>query len=259
MVTLMFGCSSDDSDDDGTGGSGGDGQQVEDENPPEDGPPTTDSPNQYGDVHEGQYHLGPVDFAETEWHNACAPEGGYRSALRSDTGLGGEYLAGVSGEFADNGGVCDACIQVTTGMGKTIVARVVTYGATNEPGDIDVSPSVYETLNQEEYPRSMSWEFASCPDTGNLAYEFQTGANVWWTSFWVRNQKVPLVKVEVQSTNHDEFFELRREMDGTLNDDGGFGEGEFTLRLTGMDGQVITDTFPSFEPGELIESTQQFD
>lgn len=221
-------------------------------------PPPTSSDSRLGEVHEGQYHLGPVDFAETEWHNACAPAGGYRSQLIDATGLGGEYLAGVSNAYADNGGVCDACILVETGTGRSIVARVVTYGATNEPGDIDVSPSVYDALNTDEWPRSMGWQFTSCPDTAPLMYEFQTGANVWWTSLWVRNPKVPLVRVEVQSANHTAFFELRRESDGTLNDDGGFGEGAFTLRLTAMDGQVITQDFPGFTPGEIVVSEQQF-
>ena len=213
----------------------------------------------YGEIHEGQYHLGPVDFAETEWHNACAPGGGYAAALRDATGLGGEYLAGVSNTYADGGGVCDACIQITTATGRSIVARVATYGATNEPGDVDVSPSVYEALNTDEYPRYMTWQFAKCPDTGPLRYEFQTEANPWWTSLWVRNPRVPLVSVEVQSANHSTYFTLRRETDGTLNDDGGFGEGEFTLRLTAMDGQIITDTLPGFSAGETIVSDQQFE
>jgi expansin (peptidoglycan-binding protein) len=130
---------------------------------------------------------------------------------------------------------------------------------TNAPGDSDVSPSVYNALNTEEYPRTMTWQFAKCPDTGPLMYEFQTGANAWWTSFWVRNQRVPVTGVEVQSANHDDFFEMRRETDGTFNDDGGFGEGAFTLRITGMDGQVVTDTFTGFSPGELIISEKQFE
>ena len=223
------------------------------------GPPTHSSANQYGEVHEGQYHLGPVDFAETEWHNACAPGGGYREALRAMTGLGGEYLAGVSQSFADGGAVCDACILIETGEGQSIVARVVTYGATNEPGDLDVSPSVYAELNQDEYPRAMTWQFADCPDTGTLRYEFQTEASIWWTSLWVRNPRVPLVRVEVRSANHAEYTELRRSGDGTLTDDGGFGEGPFTLRLTAMDGQVLEDDLPGFSAGELIVSDLQFE
>ncbi len=223
------------------------------------GDPTVTADQRYGEEVSGQYHLGPVDFAESDWHNACAPEGGYRASLREATGLGGEFLAGVSSQRADRGGVCDACIEITTETGRTIVARVVTYGATNEEGDIDVSPSVYDELNTGEYPRSMSWRFAACPDVGPLVYEFQTGANVWWTSLWVRNPRVPLVSVEVKSANHANFVELSRGTDGTLTDASGFGEGEFTLRLTAMDGQVLTETFRGFEPGELIVSSQQFE
>jgi len=224
------------------------------------GEPTGTSSNVYGDEHQGQYHLGPVDFAESDWHNACAPGGGYAKELQEATGLGGEYLAGVSGGLAEGGGICDACIRITTGSGKSIVARVVTYGDTKEPGDIDVSRSVYDDLNPADaYPRPMTWQLAKCPEAGTLRYEWQTEANVWWTSLWVRNPRVPLSKVEVKSTNHSSFTALRRETDGTLNDDAGFGEGSFTLRLTAVDGQVITDTFDSFEPGSIVVSDKQFE
>jgi expansin len=203
----------------------------------------------YGDPVSGQYHLGPVDFAESQWHNACAPAGGYRTALRAATGLGAEYLAGLSNQHAAGGARCDACILIRTAQGRSIVARVVTYGVEAEPGDIDVSPSVYEALNTGEYPRSMTWQFANCPGDSKLQYEFQTGANVWWTSFWVRNAKVPIEKVEVQSTNQPTFSELRRELDGTLNADSGFGE---------LGGSVVTDRFEKFEPGQLLSSDKQF-
>jgi hypothetical protein len=223
------------------------------------GTPVT-SGDAFGEPHEGQYHLGPVDFAETEWHNACAPGGSkYRAELRESVGLGGEYLAGVSNEFARAGGVCDACILIESATGQSIVARVVTYGVAKEPGDIDVSPSVFEALHRDEYPRAMTWRFARCPEAGPLRYEFQTKANPYWTSLWVRNPRVPLTKLEVKSKNHASFFELRRAPDGTLTDDGGFGEGAFTFRLTGMDGQVLEDELPGFSAGELVQSARQFE
>jgi expansin (peptidoglycan-binding protein) len=144
-------------------------------------------------------------------------------------------------------------------MGKSAVLRVVTYGVSNAPGDLDVSPSAYAALSSGEYPRSMSWRFAKCPDTGALRYEFQTAANPYWTSFWLRNPRVPLTKVEVKSAKHESFTSLRREIDGTLNDDSGFGEGAFTLRITGMDGQVLSETLPGFSAGQLLVSSQQFE
>ena len=262
-LLLLPGCRGDDDGDaeSGPGGSnpfgeadpdadGDDGMDID---------PETGGRESFGEKHTGQYHLGPVDFAETEWHNACAPGGGYRSALRNATGLGEELLAGVATQYAQNGGACDACILIETGEGFSTVARVVTYGKTNEPGDIDVSPAVYEALDQGEWPRAMSWGFTECPDTGTLQYEFQTEANPWWTSLWVRNPKVPIDEVAVRSANHSDFFTLRRAGDGTLNDDSGFGEGAFTLRITAMDGQVIEDTLPGFSAGELIVSSKQFE
>ncbi len=203
----------------------------------------------------GQYHLGPVDFAETEWTNACSP---YPASLLSVTGLGGELLAGVSHAYAGAGSVCDACIKITTATGRTQVARVVTYGDTPHPSNLDVSPSIYQGLNTGEYPRSMSWEFTPCPAPSPLFYQFKTASSIWWTSLWVRNPKIPITRVEVKSANHASFFELRRETDGTLNDDGGFGPGPFTLRITGMDGQVLTETLPGFSAGQLITATVQF-
>jgi hypothetical protein len=223
------------------------------------GPPTTTG-DTFGDAHEGVYHLGPVDFAETEWHNACAPGGGkYPKELQATVGLSGEYLAGVANAFNDGGGVCDACILIETGMGKSIIARVVTYGVENADGDIDVSPSVFEAIHLGENPRSQTWRFARCPEAGPLQYEFQTEANPYWTSLWVRNSRVPLVKAEVKASDDKDFVELDRAGDGTLTDASGFGEGAFTFRFTAMDGQVITDDLPNFKPGSIVKSTKQFE
>lgn len=222
------------------------------------GPPTTSSET-FDTAHQGQYHRGPVDFAETEWHNACAPVGGYRNELRETVGLRGEYLAGVSNQYAQGGGVCDACILIETARGKSIVARVVTYGVQQEAGDIDVSPSVYDAIHEGEYPRSMSWSFARCPDVGGLKYEFHEDAHEYWTSLWVRDPRVPLMKAEVKRAAEKSFTELQRSGDGTLVDTSGFGKGSFTLRLTALDGQVLTDELPGFKGGQLVRSSKQFE
>jgi expansin (peptidoglycan-binding protein) len=195
----------------------------------------------YGQKYEGgEFHLGPVDYDETAFHNACAPGTKYASGIRQ---LEGNLLVGLWNGIPNTENYCDACIAVTTAKGKSAVLRVVTYGDTTK-NSIDVSPEAYAILNSGEYPRSMSWQFAKCPDTGKVVYEFQTGANEWWTSLWVRNARVPLKKVEVKSANHAAFVALSRGAgDGTLTDNSGFGKGSFTIQLTGMDDQVISDTF----------------
>jgi len=193
-----------------------------------------------GTPHEGgEFHLGPVDWDETKWHNACAPGTKYATAVRKAEGL---LLAGLWNGIPNVANYCDACISVKTAKGKSAILRVVTYGDTT-PNSIDVSPEAYALLDSGEYPRKMTWSFAECPATGNVMYEFQTGSSEWWTSLWVRNARLPLAKVEVKSKNHTAYVALTRGSDGTLTDGGGFGKGPFTLRLTSVDGKVLEETF----------------
>jgi expansin (peptidoglycan-binding protein) len=187
----------------------------------------------------GQYNLGPVDYAETQWHNACAPSTKYNPQVQA---VEGTLLVGLWNGIPNTAGYCDACIWVTTPTMKSALLRVVTYGDTSM-NSIDVSQNAYDMLNTGEYPRPMTWQFAECPDTGPILYEFQTGSSEWWTSLWVRNARVPLTKVEVMSPNHAAWTELTRGSDGTLTDGGGFGNGSFSIKSTGVDGQEVTDNF----------------
>jgi expansin (peptidoglycan-binding protein) len=187
----------------------------------------------------GEFNLGPVDYDETQWHNACAPTTKYASSVQA---VEGTLLAGLWDGIPNVADYCDACIFVQTAAGKSAVLRVVTYGATTN-NSIDVSPDAYAILNSGEYPRSMTWQLAECPSTGPIIYEFQTGSNEWWTSFWLRNARVPLTKVEVQSVNHPQWTPLERGTDGTLTDNAGFGKGPFSIRATGVDNSQIIDNF----------------
>jgi expansin (peptidoglycan-binding protein) len=203
----------------------------------------------YGQAYSGgQYNLGPVDWSESQYHNACAPSGmgGPTKYISQVSSVEGTLLAGLWGGIANTDSFCDSCIWVTTPKGKSAMLRVVTYGTTSM-NSIDVSQTAFDILNVGEYPRPMTWVSAKCPDTGAMLYEFKHGANEYWTSLWVRNARVPLQKVEVESPNHKTWFALSRvpggQGDGSLTDGNGFGQGSFTIRSTGVDGQTVTDTF----------------
>jgi expansin (peptidoglycan-binding protein) len=195
----------------------------------------------YGQAYtDGVYNLGPVDYTESQWHNACAPTTKYDPRVQA---VEGTLLAGLWNGIPNTEDYCDSCIWVVTGKGKSAMLRVVTYGETTTDS-IDTSPQAYSLFNEMEYPRTMTWQFAKCPDTGPMMYEFQTGSSEYWTSLWVRNARVPLAKVEVESKNHASWITLQRgNGDGTLTDASGFGVGTFTIRSTGVDGQQVTDTF----------------
>jgi expansin (peptidoglycan-binding protein) len=206
----------------------------------------------FGEVHSGTYHLGPVDFAETQWHNACAP---YPDRIKEITG---PYLAGVDNSLGA-GTLCDACALVTTRLGKKVMVRLVTYGVSNAPGDMDLSPEAYDAIHENDpQGRPMTWQLAKCAGPNNVFFQYQTGSNPYWTSLWVRNGKLPIEKLEVKSANHSSFFALQRGTDGTFTDGGGFGNGAFDLRVTGWGGVALMQSFSGFTPGELVESTAQF-
>jgi expansin len=233
---LLLGCSSESSSG-GTGGGGGGGGG---------GPPGP----VLGDPREGSYNLGPVEWAGGI-PNSCAP---YPAQIQS---VEGDLLAGTSLTYNGDGSLCDTCIRVDTATGRSTVARVVTTGVTQGEGDVDLSPAAYAALDTGEYPRSMTWQLVTCPEGGNLYYQFQTESNEWWTSLWVRNTRVPVARVEVQSTNHADWYALTRGTDGTLTDAGGFGTGPFTLRVTSIEGGTVTDEFATHTAGALIESSGQ--
>jgi hypothetical protein len=215
---------------------------------------TTNYPPTYTD---GVFNLGPVDYAESAFHNACAPSTKYDPRVQS---VEGDLLAGLWNGIANVAGDCDACIFVTTGKGKSATLRVVTYGDTTKDS-IDVSPQAYAILNSGEDPRSMTWTLTECPDTGPMQYEFQTGSSEYWTSLWVRNARVPLSNVEVMSKNHASWTALTRGSDGTLTDAAGFGNGAFSIRSTGVDGQQVVEMFawPSAGiAGAFLIGTQNF-
>jgi expansin (peptidoglycan-binding protein) len=200
----------------------------------------------------GQYHLGPVDWQESEYTNAFGP---YPQQIQQIEGI---YLAGLELSHNGNGEICDACVKINTDQGKSLIVRVITTGVTSK-NSIDLSPEAYNVLNSGEYPRSMSWYVTKCPlNSNNVIYQFKSGSNQWWTSFWARNLALPLYKVEVKNQNHPDWYQLKRESDGSYVDDKGFGANAFNIRLTAIDGSVIEDNYQSYSPGGLLESSAQF-
>jgi expansin (peptidoglycan-binding protein) len=220
---------------------------------------TTPQATSVGETHEGDYSLGPVAFSGSFW-NACAP---YTPELLGPTSLSsspsGALLAGLALKWGGDGSLCDACILVKTPSGRSVVARVVTTGETRGTNDIDLSQAAFDAITSGEYPRKMTWELTECPATGKLMYQFQTEANPYWTSLWVRNARLPIARVEVKSATHPDFTTLTRGTDGTLTDAAGFGDGPFTLRVTAQGGQSVTDALPKIVPGGVIASSGQFD
>src|SRR5689334_4459465 len=80
------------------GGTGGDGASA--------------GSRSFGDPHSGNFWLGPVDYTETQFHNACAPSTKYPAGIRQ---LYGSYIMGLANQVqlqgltASQGQLCDVC------------------------------------------------------------------------------------------------------------------------------------------------------
>ena len=219
----------------------------------------------FGDAHSGNMWLGPVDFAETKFHNACAPTGGYPSGIRV---LYGSYLMGLSDQVvlqslaASGGKLCDACAELKAN-GKTVVAHAVTYGQETGPNDIDLSPEARDALGISDSNYTGSWQFVTCPSTDPIRYTFdgRQWTNTWFFRVWARNARVPLFKLEYR-LGSGAWTAMDQQSDGAWQASGqDFSKG-FSLKATSLDSQTIEDTIAgigTFDASNGITSHGNFD
>ena len=83
-------------------------------------------------------------------------------------------------------------------------------------------------------------------------FQFQTGSSIWWTSLWVRNPSQAIASVEVRNAKYPGYHALTLGTDGTYTDGSGFGEGPFTIRVTGESGATYEAEFDGVEAGALV-------
>jgi hypothetical protein len=219
----------------------------------------------FGDSHTGNFWLGPVDFSESQWHNACGPSDGKYPQLIQQ--LYGDYLMGLSNQLklgslaAGSGQLCDTCAELSAN-GKTLVAHVVTYGDETGTYDIDVSPQVDSALSGAT-GRTATWRFVTCPTQNPIYYTFdgRDWTNVWYFRVWIRNSRVPVTKVEYK-LGSQAWTTADWQSDGAWQAaSADFSKG-FSLRVTSLDGATIEDTLPgigNFDPNAGIASHANFE
>ena len=193
---------------------------------------------------------GPVDFAESQWHNACGLEDGtkYPTVIQN---LYGNYIIGLDGDNIPNvESHCDDCAQLTAN-GKTIIAHIVTYGTENGVDAIDLSPEAQSALGLSSSNWTGTWQFCSCPTNGTpIYYEFDSRQwtpqqNFWYMRIWTRNQRLPVTKLETKLGSAG-WSAASQASDGAWETQSGVDfSGGFQVRVTAVDNQQLTDTIPA--------------
>jgi hypothetical protein len=217
----------------------------------------------FGDAHSGNFWLGPVDYSESIWHNACAPETKYSTGIQQ---LYGNYIMGLANEVvlqgltAGDGQLCDVCAELTAN-GKSLVAHVVTYGEETGANDIDVSPEIDSALSGNT-SRNLTWQFVTCPTTAPIYYTFdgRQWDNTWFFRVWVRNARIPVAKVEYR-LGSKAWSTADWQSDGAWQASSQDFSGGFSLRVTSVDGQTVEDAvngLGTFDPDVGVASTSNF-
>jgi len=218
----------------------------------------------FGDSHSGNFWLGPVDFSESQFHNACGPSDGLYPAQIQQ--LYGNYLMGLSNQLtlgnlsAGQGQLCDVCAEINAN-GKSLIAHAITYGDETGTYDIDVSPQVRSALGGDTSSKA-TWRFITCPTTNPIYYTFddREWTNTWYFRVWVRNARVPVAKVEYQLAGKS-WAAMSWNDDGAWEMDSKDFSAGFSLRVTAIDGQVVQDAIPgigTFDPNQGIAAGSNF-
>jgi len=205
---------------------------------------------------------GPVDFAESQYTNACGPDDGshYPQTIQS---LYGNYLIGLDGQnIADPQSHCDDCARLTAN-GISIIAHVITYGIENGVDAIDLSPQARSAIGLSNSDWTGTWQFVSCPTKAPIYYEFdgRDWSNTWYFRIWIRNHRLPVMSVESQVGSAG-WNAAQQQSDGAWQSVSGIDYSPgFQIRVTAIDGQQIVDTIPalsSVNPAAPVEGQANF-
>jgi expansin (peptidoglycan-binding protein) len=140
-----------------------------------------------------------------------------------------------------------------------VTVRIVDLCPECASGDLDLSPDAFEQIAEIERGRvPISWTFVDCGVDGPVRYRYKDGTNPWWTAVQVLNHKLPVVSLE-WSEDGATFNPASREDYNYFLDDAGFGDNRVTVRITAVDGQVLTDDLPAPEELLVVDGQTQFE
>lgn len=158
-------------------------------------------------------------------------------------------------EYA-NSDVCGECVAVTGPKGSVTV-RIVDQCPECEAGHLDLSESAFAKIADKSAGRvPITWNVIECNVSGNLTYHYKDGTSQYWTAIQVRNSRLPIASLEVQSGGT--FTKVARQSYNYFVDDKGAGAGAVTVRVTSIDGQQLIDTLPAPSSDSSAPGAAQF-
>ncbi|WP_298816559.1 expansin EXLX1 family cellulose-binding protein [Chloroflexus sp.] len=183
---------------------------------------------------------------------------------------GDRMVAAISYLNYGNADYCGAYVEVFGPQGSVVV-RIVDMCPDN-PGcglnHLDLSPEAFDRIAPRNWGRvSITWRIISPPLHSPVQFHLKDGSNPWWLAFQVRNHRNPITRLEYL-TPQGQWVQLSRATYNYFIRECRCADGEsgpFTLRITDLYGNVLTETVQfrtlsptGLSPGELVQGSGQF-
>jgi expansin len=150
--------------------------------------------------------------------------------------------------------VCGMCVRVEGPRGGVTV-RIVDKCPDCLTGQLDLSREAFAAIADLADGRvPVRWQPVSCEVQGFVVYRFKEGSSQFWTALQVRNTRVPVRSLEVQQGAA--WVNVAREDFNFFVQPSGLGPGPYTLRITGSDGQQLTESGVMLGEGDARGTVQ---
>lgn len=163
------------------------------------------------------------------------------------------------GQFLESA-VCGSCVEINGPKGTLRVRIVDSCPDCPLRGHLDLSAQAFEKLaNPLDGRVKVTWRMVSCDNVvGPVRYRFKEGSNAFWTGIQVFNHRQPVTKLDYWKNGA--WVPVERESYNYFVAPKGMGPGPIKVRVTGLDGQTLEDTFPApvSDNSKIFEGAAQF-
>jgi expansin (peptidoglycan-binding protein) len=158
-----------------------------------------------------------------------------------------------------NSQTCGMCLQViNTDTQKSTIVHVVDQCQSCGENDLNLNLEAFNEIGDTSKGRiNIQWHTVPCDDTqGNIQYYWQANSNEWNGAFQVRNTKLPVSSIQVQTKpNQWENLTLRGDNYWAIKN---LPDSNISIKLTCEGGETIEDTIPILSQGGIVSSQKQF-
>jgi expansin (peptidoglycan-binding protein) len=176
-----------------------------------------------------------------------------------------KYYGAMNEEDFRGSAACGACVNLTY-KGKSLDIEIIDlcpYQGNEQwcgPGGhhIDLSPDAFAYfLDKNQGVLSViTWKYAQCKVTGGLTYTWKSDSSEYWAELLIGNYPYEITKVEYQTNGG--WASLTRTTYGYFQSPSGMGAAPYTIRITDINGSVVTDTNVPLDAGKTYQGPDNF-